>query len=87
MVGSYCFPWIAYLCKVIHDNRPIVEEANKVAPAFSRIFKEMILIASQDKPLPRAGKGTVMRKASLAEYRDEIDEMYVIHVQQTLILS
>jgi hypothetical protein len=54
---------------------PIVEEANKVAPAFSRVFKEMILIASPDKPLPRAGKGTVMKKAAVAEYEKEIDEM------------
>ena len=46
-----------------------------MAPAFSRIFKEMILVASKDKPLPRAGKGTVMRKAALAEYQNEIDEM------------
>jgi hypothetical protein len=55
--------------------RPIVEEANRVAPAFSRIFKEMILIASADKPLPRAGKGTVMRKAALVQYQTEIDNM------------
>jgi hypothetical protein len=55
--------------------RPIVEEANKVCPAFSRIFKEMILIAAREKPLPRAGKGTIMRKAALALYAPEIDEM------------
>ncbi|KAH9482033.1 Adenylate-forming reductase Nps11 [Psilocybe cubensis] len=55
---------------------PIVEEANKVAPAFSRIFKEMILIASPNKPLPRAGKGMVMRKAALEVYAQEIDDIY-----------
>ncbi|KIM43694.1 hypothetical protein M413DRAFT_443603 [Hebeloma cylindrosporum] len=55
---------------------PIVEEANKVAPAFSRIFKEMILLSSSKKPLPRAGKGTIMRKAALAVYQTEIDEIY-----------
>ncbi|KAF8901178.1 acetyl-CoA synthetase-like protein [Gymnopilus junonius] len=55
---------------------PVVEEANKVGPAFSRIFKEMILITSPNKPLPRAGKGTVMRKAALSAYHDEIEEIY-----------
>jgi thioester reductase-like protein len=55
---------------------PMVEEANKVAPAFSRIFKEMMLIVSPNKPLPRAGKATVMRKAALALYRDEIEGIY-----------
>ncbi|KAG6820230.1 putative NRPS-like protein biosynthetic cluster [Arthromyces matolae] len=55
---------------------PVVEEANKVAPAFSRIFKEMILFTSDQKPLPRAGKGTVMRKAALALYEQEIVALY-----------
>jgi len=58
--------------------RPIVEEANKVAPSFSRLYKEFILFASKGKPLPRAGKGTVMRKAALNAYSKEIDEMYVL---------
>ncbi|KAG6900035.1 putative secondary metabolism biosynthetic enzyme, partial [Termitomyces sp. T159_Od127] len=34
----------------------VIEEANKVMPASSRIFKEMILITSKDKPLPRTAK-------------------------------
>jgi len=55
--------------------RPVIEEANKVAPAFSRIFKEMILITSRDKPLPRAGKGTVLRKVSLQSYDSEIEAL------------
>ncbi|KAF5371510.1 hypothetical protein D9615_009619 [Tricholomella constricta] len=70
----------------VHDNTqlaslrnklwPTIEEANKAAPAFSRIFKEMILITSKGKPLPRAGKGTVMRKASLNLYDEEIEALY-----------
>ncbi|KAG6810396.1 putative NRPS-like protein biosynthetic cluster [Tricholoma furcatifolium] len=54
----------------------VVEEANKVAPTFSRIFKEMILITSREKPLPRTGKGTVMRKMALKAYNDEIEGLY-----------
>ncbi|KAG6852049.1 nonribosomal peptide synthetase, partial [Blastosporella zonata] len=53
--------------------RSVIEEANKVAPTFSRIFKEMILITSRDKPLPRTGKGTVMRKMALKAYNEEIE--------------
>jgi hypothetical protein len=59
------------------DVRPIIEEANENAPAFSRIFKEMILFASADKPLPRAGKGTVQFKAAISLYAPEIESMYV----------
>ncbi|KAJ7794428.1 Alpha/Beta hydrolase protein [Mycena olivaceomarginata] len=55
---------------------PIIEEANENAPAFSRIFKEMILIASSDKPLPRAGKGTVQSKAAIILYAQEIESLY-----------
>ncbi|KAJ7347323.1 hypothetical protein DFH08DRAFT_618412, partial [Mycena albidolilacea] len=55
---------------------PIIEEANENAPAFSRIFKEMILIASSDKPLPRAGKGTVQSKAAIIIYAPEIESLY-----------
>ncbi|KAJ7604467.1 hypothetical protein FB45DRAFT_1070376 [Roridomyces roridus] len=55
---------------------PVIEEANAMAPAYSRIFKELILFASSDKPLPRAGKGTVLRKAAIHLYAAEIDALY-----------
>jgi long-subunit acyl-CoA synthetase (AMP-forming) len=51
---------------------PAVEEANRVSPAFGRVYKEMILVVSPDKLLPRAAKGTVTRKAALALYDAEI---------------
>lgn len=35
----------------------------------------MILVASPGKPLPRAGKGTVMRKAALKAYEAEIEQL------------
>ncbi|KAH0833866.1 putative nonribosomal peptide synthetase [Lanmaoa asiatica] len=52
------------------------EQANKEAPAFSRIFKEMILVTSREKPMLRAGKGTVIKKATMALYEPEIDALY-----------
>ncbi|KAJ6611012.1 hypothetical protein B0H10DRAFT_1953401 [Mycena sp. CBHHK59/15] len=55
---------------------PMIEEANKIAPAFSRIFKEMIIATSVDKPFPRAGKGTVMRKAAISLHALEIEALY-----------
>ncbi|KAI6125333.1 putative nonribosomal peptide synthetase [Pisolithus croceorrhizus] len=54
----------------------LVEEANKDAPNFSRIFKEMILVTSRDKPMTRAGKGTVTKKATISLYESEIDALY-----------
>ncbi|OAX33021.1 acetyl-CoA synthetase-like protein, partial [Rhizopogon vinicolor AM-OR11-026] len=55
---------------------PEVEEANKEAPAFSRIFKEMILVTSREKPMPRVGKGTVNKKATVKLYEEEINTLY-----------
>ncbi|OAX31791.1 putative aminoadipate reductase [Rhizopogon vinicolor AM-OR11-026] len=55
---------------------PEVEEANKEAPAFSRIFKEMILVTSREKPMLRVGKGTVNRKATVKLYEEEINTLY-----------
>ncbi|KAF5389352.1 hypothetical protein D9757_004361 [Collybiopsis confluens] len=57
---------------------PVIEQANQIAPAFSRVYKEMILFTTRGKPLPRAAKGTVMRKASYKEYEKEIDELYEV---------
>ena len=46
-------------------------------PSFSKIYKEMILVTDKTRPLPRAGKGTLMRKASLKEYHNEIETLLV----------
>lgn len=70
--------WSSYLSyepKLTPIFRREVEEANKGAPAFSRIFKEMILVTSKDKPMLRAGKGTVIKKATTKLYEQEIDAL------------
>ena len=48
-----------------------------MAPAFSRIFKEMILVTDPARPFPRAAKGTILRKQALELYEDEIKKLYV----------
>ncbi|KAG6896087.1 putative secondary metabolism biosynthetic enzyme [Termitomyces sp. T32_za158] len=63
----------AQLASLRNQLWPTVEEANRIAPAHSRIFKEMILFTSKEKPLPRAVKGSVTRKAALKIYEREID--------------
>ncbi|CAL1703594.1 unnamed protein product [Somion occarium] len=55
---------------------PYVAEANKIGPTFARIFKEMVIVTDPAKPMARASKGTVQRKAVLAAYSDEIDKLY-----------
>ena len=57
--------------------RPVVNEANKESPSFSKIYKEMILVTDKARPLPRAGKNTLLRKAALKEYHNEIETLLV----------
>ncbi|KAF7370103.1 Acetyl-CoA synthetase-like protein [Mycena sanguinolenta] len=53
-----------------------IEKANEIAPAYARIYKEMILVTQPGKPLPRASKGTLLKKQSLVLYEQEIEELY-----------
>ncbi|KAG2103392.1 putative aminoadipate reductase [Suillus discolor] len=55
---------------------PEIEEANKAGPAFSRIFKEMVLVTCKEKPMPRTGKGTITKKAASQLYEEEINSLY-----------
>ncbi|KAJ7455824.1 hypothetical protein FB451DRAFT_1354034 [Mycena latifolia] len=55
---------------------PIIEEANSIAPKFSRIFRDMVVFTSPEKSLPRSAKGTVLRKAALAAFEREIEAAY-----------
>ncbi|KAJ6449036.1 hypothetical protein C8R47DRAFT_1265595 [Mycena vitilis] len=55
---------------------PVIEEANENAPAFARIYKEMILLTRPGRPMVRAPKGTVIKKSTIASYKLEIEELY-----------
>lgn len=57
-----------------------MEQANSSAPTFAKIFKEMILVTEPGNPLPRAPKGTIIRKQATALYADEIDRLYALHI-------
>ncbi|TVY87466.1 Non-canonical non-ribosomal peptide synthetase [Lachnellula willkommii] len=53
-----------------------VEQANETAEAHGRISKSLIMFTSPDKPMLRAGKGTVQRKMTLDAYGKEIEALY-----------
>ncbi|KAJ3918426.1 acetyl-CoA synthetase-like protein [Lentinula edodes] len=56
----------------------VIEEGNRLVPAYSRIYKETILISAPEKPLPRAAKGTILRKAAYQLYEKAINRIYEI---------
>lgn len=67
---------IAQQADLIERIWPSVEEANRSALAHARIEKALILILPADRPLIRAGKGTIQRPASISQYTAEIDALY-----------
>lgn len=55
---------------------PTVQHANESCPSFGRIMKDCIVFTRPDKPVLRAAKGTVQRRATLQRYQEEIDIIY-----------
>ncbi|CAL1699315.1 unnamed protein product [Somion occarium] len=55
---------------------PTVERMNEYAPQHSRLFKEMIMVASSSKPFTYTAKNTARRQAIIADYEPEIEALY-----------
>ncbi|KAI0272871.1 acetyl-CoA synthetase-like protein [Russula aff. rugulosa BPL654] len=55
---------------------PTVERLNAYAPQHSRLFKEMITVASPSKPFAYTAKMTARRQAILKDYEPEINALY-----------
>ncbi|GLB20862.1 putative NRPS-like protein biosynthetic cluster [Aspergillus tubingensis] len=55
---------------------PSIQQANEECPAHARIAKSHILFTTPEKPMLRAGKGTVQRAGTLAMYAAELDALY-----------
>lgn len=53
-----------------------VEKANAQTVAHGRLVPWLVMVTKPNKPLPRAGKGTVQRGAAIQLYKPEIDELY-----------
>lgn len=58
---------------LLDDIWPTVQRANESCPSFGRIMKDCILFTRPEKPVFRAAKGTIRRKATLERYQEEID--------------
>jgi thioester reductase-like protein len=55
---------------------PSIVAANKICPSHGRILRNMVIFTSAEKPLPRAGKGTVQRRPAVDLYSTELDSLY-----------
>ncbi|KAF2468470.1 acetyl-CoA synthetase-like protein [Lindgomyces ingoldianus] len=55
---------------------PLIEEGNLSYYEAARVTKDRVLLTYPDKPMKRAGKGTVQRRATVDMYMKEIEELY-----------
>ena len=55
---------------------PVIEKANEASPAHGRLSKAHILFTTPEKPMLRAGKGTIQRRLTLNAYGNEINALY-----------
>ena len=55
---------------------PTVERANKEGSVHCQLSKDLIIFTASDKPMLRAGKGTVQRRLTIKSYQHELDELY-----------
>ncbi|KAI0819209.1 acetyl-CoA synthetase-like protein [Trametes gibbosa] len=58
---------------------PAVEKANAQTASYAHVKREMILVASPEKPLEHTPKGTPRRGVCLRLYQSEIDALYAAH--------
>ena len=54
----------------------LVQKSNQLVPGQGRIVRDKILFCSDEKPFPRAGKGTIIRKLAERLYEHEIIALY-----------
>ena len=62
--------------ELIEELWPTIQDANCQQPAHSRISKTHILFTTPEKPMLRAGKGTVQRRLTIEDYTSELDALY-----------
>ena len=60
----------------IEKSWPTIEEANRQCPAHAKVSKSHILFTKPEKPMSRAGKGTVQRRFTIDSYATEIEALY-----------
>lgn len=61
---------------LLNEIWPTIEQVNSTQPSYARIMKDFVIFTSSQKPVSRAGKGTVQKFSTLQNYLDEIKALY-----------
>ena len=62
--------------RLLNSIWPYIERANRSCPAHGQISKGLAIFTSVQKPMMRAGKGTVQRGNTIKLYEEEIKALY-----------
>ncbi|KNG89783.1 putative NRPS-like enzyme [Aspergillus nomiae NRRL 13137] len=62
---------------LVEVNGKDLSVANAVCPAHARVAKTHIQFTPSNKPMLRAGKGTIQRAGTLAQYTPGLDALYI----------
>ena len=63
---------------LINKLWPTIEKANQQSPAHGKLFKDVVTFTTAEKPMLRAGKGTVQRRKTLELYEEELNALYTV---------
>lgn len=55
---------------------PRINESNTYIPGQGRVARDKVICVLPNKPFPRTGKGTIIRKMTEEAYKDEIERLY-----------
>ena len=61
---------------LVDELWPAIEKANEIGPIQARVSRDAIVFTTKDKPMFRAGKGTVQRKLTIETYQAELGQAY-----------
>ena len=61
---------------LIEEIWPTILTANETGVAQSHATKDMVVFTAKDKPMLRAGKGTIQRKLTVESYESELNALY-----------
>ena len=64
---------------LIEEIWPTIMKANETGDAQSHAAKDMVVFTAKDKPMLRAGKGTIQRRLTVESYEAELDALYEAH--------
>ena len=62
--------------RFLEDIWPTVERANKLCFAHGKVLRGLVLLTPPNKPMLRAGKGTIQRRGTVKLFTSELNDLY-----------